>query len=96
MELLLISIFFLLFIQLVIGVIIVCISASNKDLYYEYNEIKKELYISPFEFQPIYKNRISKKLIEDSIEGYKLSIELKYIMAMFGIAMSIEYLLNLF
>jgi len=93
-------IFFLLFIQFFIGFIITFISLYNKyGFHYEHYHTEEDnnYFNHFFEFNPIYKNKALKKLIEDNnIEGYKLSMEFKYIMAIFSIGMSIDYLLNLF
>jgi len=100
MELFFLAIFFLLFIQLFIGFIINFISAYNKyGFHYEHfhTEEDNNYFNHFFEFNPIYKNKALKKLVEDNnIEGYKLSMELKYLMAIFCIGMSINHLLNLF
>jgi len=94
------ELFFLLFIQLFIGFIINFISTYNKyGFNYEHYNIEEDsnYFNHFFEFNPIYKNKDLKKLVEDNnIEGYKLFMEFKYIMAIFCIGMSIDYLLNLF
>jgi len=94
------AIFFLLFIQLFIGAIIIHISAFKKYsfLYYEYDKIEKNKnwFNHFFEFKPIYNKNITFKEIKEILDGDRFLIELKYIMAIFGIGMSIDYLLNLF
>jgi len=92
------AIFFLLFIQLFIGVIIRNISDFNKYgfRYYQYDktEKNKNWFNHFFKFKPIYKNKALKKLIEENIESYRLNIELKYIMVMVSVEMNIDYFLN--
>jgi len=92
------AIFFLLFIQLFIGAIIIHISAFKKYgfRYYQYDktEKNKNWFNHFFEFKPIYNKNTTLKEIKEILDGDRFLIELKYIMAMVSVGMSITHFLH--